>query len=163
MKEIVFVTYQTGFKDNDKLMEIGAVELDENCELTGDTFHTYINPQRSISRNSTQIYGLNRRFLKNAPIFEEIKNNLLEFIVGKRLIIPSWEHDLDFLEREFGFELPNIKIDINILGSVIDNKEKERIWHQILTMKKAYIPYRRALENAYNHAIYYRELMKQFA
>lgn len=49
MREIVLDTETTGFDpfSGDRIVEIGAVEL-LNHMPTGETYHVYINPERSM-------------------------------------------------------------------------------------------------------------------
>jgi DNA polymerase-3 subunit epsilon len=49
MREIVIDSETTGFDplNGDRVVEIGAVEL-VNRSLTGETFHCYLHPERSI-------------------------------------------------------------------------------------------------------------------
>lgn len=157
--KVVFIPYQTGFNECDKIMEIGAIELNKDNEFTGRTFHTYINPQCRVTRNNTKIFGPTRKFLKNYPIFDKIKGRLLKFIKGKELIVYDWKNDLVFLERELGFELPNKKIDCYTLGKIINHKKTKQIWHRIFAKDKD-VSYHGALLDAYNYAIYYQEIMK---
>ena len=73
MKKIVFDLKTTGFylQKGDKLVEINAIELDENNRPTGQTFHTYINPKCEVSEEAVKIHGLTSNFLKNYPTFDE--------------------------------------------------------------------------------------------
>ena len=113
MKKIVLDTETTGFYPlkGDKIVEIGALELDEDDCPTGQTFHTYINPECEVSEEAVKIHGLTNKFLKDYPTFGEIKDEFLRFIEGKALIAHNLSFDLGFLEHELGFNLPNKMID----------------------------------------------------
>lgn len=113
MKKVVFDTETTGFDPykGDKIVEIGALELDEDNCPTGQTFHTYINPECEVSEEAIKIHGLTNNFLKGYPTFSEIKDDFLRFIEGKTLIAHNLPFDLGFLEHELGFNLPNKMID----------------------------------------------------
>ena len=79
MKEIVFDTETTGLDpfSGDKLVEIGAVELEDHLP-TGRKFHQYINPMRSMSEEVIKIHGLTEEFLSDKPTFEEICADFLD-------------------------------------------------------------------------------------
>ena len=49
MREIIFDTETTGFdpKTGDRMVEIGCIEM-FNRIPTGNTFHAYFNPERSM-------------------------------------------------------------------------------------------------------------------
>ena len=113
MKKIVLDTETTGFDPHkgDKIVEIGALELDEDNCPTGQTFHTYINPECEVSEEAIKIHGLTNNFLKDCPTFNEIKDDFLRFIEGKTLIGHHLPFDINFLNNELGLELPNKMID----------------------------------------------------
>lgn len=108
-KKVIINTEVTGLypKDGHKLVEIAAIEIDENDIQTGAVFHAYINPERNIPRDIVAVHGLNRRFLKNYPTFAAYKDCFLHFIEGKEIIGQNIQFDMDFINSELGFELPN--------------------------------------------------------
>lgn len=108
-KKVVINTEVTGLypKDGHKLVEIAAIEIDENDIQTGAVFHAYINPERRIPKEVTAIHGLDYKFLKNFPTFAAYKDEFLRFIEGKEIIGHNVQFDLKFLNSEIGFELPN--------------------------------------------------------
>ena len=81
MREIVFDTETTGLDPNtgDRVTELGCVEVID-CIPTGKTFHTYVNPQRSIPKEVIEITGLTAEFLADKPLFEEIAEDFLAFV-----------------------------------------------------------------------------------
>lgn len=113
MKKIVLDTETTGFDPykGDRIVEIGALELDEDDCPTGQTFHAYINPEREVPEEVAKIHGLTYDFLKNYPTFSDIKEDFLRFIEGKVLIGHHLPFDINFLNNELGLELPNKMID----------------------------------------------------
>ena len=101
MREIVLDTETTGLDPNDghKIVEIGCVEL-QNHIPTGKSYHQYINPERRVPKESTEIHGLDDKFLKNQPIFSKIVPSFLEFIAESKLIIHNASFDIKFLNFE---------------------------------------------------------------
>ena len=58
-RQIVLDTETTGIdpKQGHRIIEIGCVEL-MNRRLTGNNFHVYINPQRSIEEEAIDVHGI---------------------------------------------------------------------------------------------------------
>ncbi len=78
MRYIVLDTETTGLDPDDghKIIEIGCVEiLDRN--VTENTFHKYINPEREIDIEASKVHGLTLNNLKGKPIFSEIYDDFL--------------------------------------------------------------------------------------
>ena len=101
MKEIVLDTETTGIsiKDGHRIVEIGCIELD-NLVPTKNKFHYYLNPERKVSKEALKIHGYDDNFLSNKKKFNEIEEEFLEFIKGKRLIIHNSEFDLSHINNE---------------------------------------------------------------
>ncbi len=108
-KKVVIDTEATGLRPEDghKLVEIAAIEIDENDRQTGAVFHAYINPLRKVSEEAAAIHTLNNEFLQNYPTFDAYKDSFLRFIKGKEIIGHNVQFDIKFLNHEIGFELPN--------------------------------------------------------
>lgn len=101
MREIVLDTETTGFdpEAGDRIVEIGAVELNGHMP-TGNTYHQYINPQRSMPREAFEVHGLGDDFLRDKPVFKEIASAFVEFISGAKLIIHNAAFDMKFINAE---------------------------------------------------------------
>jgi DNA polymerase-3 subunit epsilon len=112
MREIVLDTETTGFEpnDGDRIVEIGAVEL-FNHVPTGQTYHQYINPQRTMPQSAFEVHGLGDEFLADKPLFAEIVNAFLDFVGNAKLVIHNASFDMKFLNAELGWAnkplLPN--------------------------------------------------------
>lgn len=147
-KKVVINTEVTGFssKDGHKLVEIAAVEIDEKDIQTGAIFHAYINPERKISTAVTKIHGLSNKFLKKYPTFELYKDEFLHFIEGKEIIGHYVHFDLDFLNNEVGFELPNKITDTLQMAKKIFPEHRNNLCTLIKRLKiKINTPYNGAL------------------
>jgi hypothetical protein len=81
MRHIVIDTETTGLDplDGDRIVEIGAVEL-VNRSLTGQTFHCYLCPERSIPANALAVHGLSVECLADRPLFADVADELLAFV-----------------------------------------------------------------------------------
>ncbi|WP_412504273.1 DNA polymerase III subunit epsilon [Roseovarius sp. SYSU LYC5161] len=101
MREIVLDTETTGFEPElgDRIVEIGAVEL-YNHLPTGNTFHEYINPERSMPEDAFKVHGLGDEFLRDKPVFSQVGQKFLDFVQDARLIIHNAAFDMKFLNAE---------------------------------------------------------------
>jgi DNA polymerase-3 subunit epsilon len=107
MREIILDTETTGMDpaQDDRLVEIGCVEV-LNMLPTGKTFHVYINPERPIPPEATNVHGITDEFVKDKPTFGEVVGGFMDFIGNDRLVIHNAEFDVKFLNAElkmFGF------------------------------------------------------------
>lgn len=101
MREIALDTETTGLSvdDGHRLIEIGCVEM-EGSEITGNTAHWYVHPQRLVPASAVAIHGLDDAFLSSKPPFGDIAGAFLDFIGDSRLIIHNAPFDLSFLNME---------------------------------------------------------------
>ncbi len=101
MKEIVLDTETTGIsvKEGHRVVEIACVEL-EDLIPTGNKFHYCLNPERKVSEQAFKIHGFTDNFLSKQKKFYEIKDEFLNFIKNKKLIIHNAEFDLAHLNNE---------------------------------------------------------------
>ncbi len=101
MREIVLDTETTGFdpESGDRIVEIGAVEL-WNHVATGNTYHQYINPERSMPQEAFEVHGLGDDFLRDKPVFAQIADAFLEFVGDSKMIIHNASFDMKFLNAE---------------------------------------------------------------
>ncbi|HEV7617622.1 MAG TPA: DNA polymerase III subunit epsilon [Burkholderiaceae bacterium] len=102
MRQIVLDTETTGLnpRSGDRIIEIGCVEL-VNRRLTGNNFHSYVNPERESEEGALAVHGLTTEFLSDKPKFAEIVNELRDYISGAEVIIHNAPFDVGFLDAEF--------------------------------------------------------------
>lgn len=103
MREIVFDTETTGLdpKTGDRLVEIGLIELINHIP-TGESFHRYVNPERSMPAEAFRIHGLDDAFLADKPLFASVAGDLVDFIEDATLIAHNSGFDMGFLNFELG-------------------------------------------------------------
>ncbi len=101
MREIVLDTETTGLDpgSGDRVVEIGCVEL-YNHISTGETFHTYINPEREMPPAAEAVHGLSVEFLSDKPIFSDIAEEFLDFVGAAPIIAHNASFDLGFINAE---------------------------------------------------------------
>ena len=123
MKEIVLDTETTGLevKNGHRIVEIGCIEL-ENQIVTSKNFHCYLNPERKVSEKAFEVHGYTDEFLSKQKKFNEVCDEFLNFIEGKKLIIHNAEFDLSHLNNELSL-IGKTKIDKK---NVIDTLELAR-------------------------------------
>lgn len=101
MRWIILDTETTGLDPahGHRIVEIGAVEV-LNRGVTGNHFHTYLNPDRESDPGALDVHGLTSDFLSDKPRFKEQADEFLKFIEGAELIIHNAPFDLKFLNAE---------------------------------------------------------------
>ena len=101
MREIIFDTETTGLdpRNGDRLVEIGCIEM-VNRVVTGNTFHAYFNPRRSMPAEAERVHGLSEAFLADKPLFPSRAAELLDFIGDSLLVAHNAGFDFGFLNAE---------------------------------------------------------------
>ena len=123
MNEIFLDTETTGlsFKSGHRIVEIACIET-KDLIVTGKVFHKFINPERDIPDDAFKIHGFTKEFLSDKNVFNEVAEEFLEFIKGKKLIIHNASFDINFLNGELNL-LKKAPIDLNL---VVDSLEIAR-------------------------------------
>ena len=119
MREIILDTETTGLSihEGHRIIEIAACEMKDYI-LTGKTFHVYINPEREIDTNASNIHGLKIEDLREKPKFVHICNDFINFIKESRLIIHNAEFDISFLNNEFKICGSDYRIKNNYIDTI---------------------------------------------
>lgn len=101
MREITLDTETTGLNPStgDRVVEIGCLELSGHVP-TGETFHTYLNPEREMPEGAFAVHGLSDNFLAGQPLFADRAADFLAFIGDDPLVIHNADFDLGFLNME---------------------------------------------------------------
>jgi DNA polymerase-3 subunit epsilon len=128
MRQIVLDTETTGLnaRSGDRVIEVGCVEL-MNRRLTGNNFHSYINPERDSEPGALAVHGLTTEFLSDKPKFAEIANELCEYLKDAEIIIHNAQFDIGFLDAEFArLQLPKF---VTQFGDPIDTLIRAKEMH----------------------------------
>lgn len=83
-----------------RIIEIGCVEVIDGV-LSGRNFHRYVNPGVAIQPGAVKVHGITEDFLKDKPLFEEVVEDLLDFIGTSTVVIHNADFDTAFLDQEF--------------------------------------------------------------
>jgi DNA polymerase-3 subunit epsilon len=104
MRQIVLDTETTGLDpaQGHRVIEIGALEI-LNRQITGATYHVYLNPERDIDAGALQVHGLSREFLSDKPRFADVAAEFLDFVRDAELIIHNAPFDIGFLNAELAY------------------------------------------------------------
>ena len=129
MRQIILDTETTGLEPEKghRIIEIGAVELLDR-RPTGNHFHCYINPDRDIEEGAMEVHGITSEFLADKPRFEEVAEELLEFIADAELVIHNAPFDLGFLDYELSL-MDRGREPLSATATVLDTLELARELH----------------------------------
>ena len=121
IRELCLDTETTGisWKSGHRVIEIGIIEL-VNRQLTGNDYHVYLNPQRSVEQSAVDVHGLTDDFLSDKQAFYQIADDLLEYLKGSVLIIHNTAFDMGFLNMEFSRLRAGGGFDLSDYCQVID-------------------------------------------
>ncbi len=126
LREIVLDTETTGLdpKSGHRIIEIGCVEL-VNHIPSGEQFHEFINPERTVPREAVAIHGISTEMLADKPLFVDVVDGFLDFIGDARLIIHNAGFDIGFLN----WELATVEREILTMDRVVDTLALARRKH----------------------------------
>lgn len=129
MRQIVLDTETTGLEPQDghRIIEIGCVEV-VNRRLTGNRYHRYLQPDREIDAGAEEVHGITNAFLADKPRFEDVAEELLEFLGGAELVIHNAPFDVGFLNHEL-MRLGEPGRRLESYCSVLDTLELARRLH----------------------------------
>ncbi len=123
MYEIFLDTETTGlsFNEGHKIVEIACVET-KDLIPTNRVFHKLLNPKRNVPEEAFKVHGFSEKFLSDKENFDEIADDFLNFIKGKKIIIHNAKFDLLFLNGE----LKNVNKELIDKKLVVDSLEVAR-------------------------------------
>lgn len=147
----------------DKIIEIGAVKVKEGVVV--DTFSTFVHPGRVLSNEIIRLTGITDQDLVNAPIINDVLEELLEFI-----------EDLPLLGHRVIFDYSFVKKAATNQGLVFEKKGIDTLKiarKQLATLESKkldflceyyHIPHtaHRALEDAKATSLLYEKLVTNF-
>ena len=109
MREIILDTETTGLstKDGHRIVEIGCIEL-VDLVPTKKIFHSYLNPERSVSKDALAVHGYTEEFLSSKKKFSEIADDFLKFIGNAKIVIHNASFDIPFLNNELSLSGKNL-------------------------------------------------------
>ncbi len=95
---VAFDLETTGLSSkHDRIIEIGAVILKNGEEI--DRFQSFVDPERTIERKTTDLTGITQEMLRGAPKIEEALPKFLEFIGDRVLVAHNADFDTGFIRE----------------------------------------------------------------
>jgi len=101
LRRIVLDTETTGLEPGEghRIIELACLEL-SGRRPTGRHFHRYVNPERAIDWEASEVHGLTAEDLQDKPRFGDIADEFLDFVNGAELLIHNAPFDVAFLNAE---------------------------------------------------------------
>ncbi|MGO3859733.1 DNA polymerase III subunit epsilon [Neisseriaceae bacterium CLB008] len=101
-RQIILDTETTGLsaRNGDRLVEFAGVEMIDR-QLTGRYLHLYVNPERDIPAEASNIHGIYDKDVVGKPIFKDVGQQIIDFLADSELIIHNAPFDVGFLNSEF--------------------------------------------------------------
>ena len=127
-RQLVLDTETTGLEPSQghRIIEIGVVEMVDR-RLTGNNFHIYLQPDREIDAGAIEVHGITNEFLADKPRFEDIAEELADYLRGAEVIIHNAPFDVGFIDAEYQ-RLEN-RLTMESLCEVIDTLVMAREMH----------------------------------
>jgi DNA polymerase III subunit epsilon len=85
----------------DRVIEVAAIRSEKGKIV--DVYKTFINPERSIPPEITQLTGIRVEDLTNAPLFQTVARDVEKITKDALFIAHNARFDWSFLRAEFGF------------------------------------------------------------
>ena len=93
---VVLDTETTGIGDMDTITELSIISIDGKVLFT-----SLFNPQRPLDEKITKITGITDEMLKDAPLFAEKADEILEILTGKTVLGWNVGFDRKMVERAY--------------------------------------------------------------
>ena len=110
-------------KYKDKIIEIALVKFDEKNFKIVETFSTFINPKINIPDLISNITNIFDSDVENAPMLDELKKDILDFIWDTPLLWHNTFFDRDFFIENWINISNNIILDTFFLANFLCYKE----------------------------------------
>lgn len=99
MYAIVDIETTGGYAENHRVTEIAIYHYD-GIQIT-DEFHTLINPGRKIPQFITGLTGITSEMVSEAPAFEDIAEEIHDWLKDRVFVAHNAHFDYSFLKKEF--------------------------------------------------------------
>jgi len=87
---------------SDRIIEVAVIRVSGGKVV--EEFSSLVDPERQISPRIWSLTGITDEDLRDAPLFRQIKDDLLRLLDGSILVAHNARFDYAFLRREFGRE-----------------------------------------------------------
>ncbi len=122
MGPLIFLDTETTGVDpsRDHIIEVAAIRW-ENGKITG-RYESLVNPRIPLPYEITLLTGIKNEDVKDAPLFADIKKEVLEFSANLPIVGHNIAFDTAFL-RSHHADLKNPEIDTISLARILLHKE----------------------------------------
>jgi DNA polymerase-3 subunit epsilon len=114
---VVIDTEATGLGQGQKITEIGCVVI-EGMQITGEQFHSLINPQRHVSPSAHKLTGYTLSFLSDFPTFDQIAPFFEKFVSDSPIVLHNAHFDLKLIRE--GFMASKVERDFEKTNPIFD-------------------------------------------
>ena len=83
---------------SEKVIEIGIVKIHKGKIV--DSYSSFINPGRHVPYHITQLTGITTNDVEDAPYFEDLHEQIKEFVGNSILVAHNLSFDYSFLKHE---------------------------------------------------------------
>jgi len=99
-QRLLFLDVETTGLDSvkDRVIEIGAVKIDRDGNIS--KYSRLINPGFKISREIRKLTGIKQKELANAPLIEDIADEIKDVLKADLFIAHNAKFDFDFISNE---------------------------------------------------------------
>ena len=108
----IYLSIETNGLDLDKfeIIEVAVLKIDKlsNKHL----FHRLIKPLTPLSSSVEQVTGLSNAVLNQQKTFEQIKNEIINFIDNQEIVLHNQSFVLAFLNKQLGNPITNNVVDL---------------------------------------------------
>jgi len=100
LQEYIVLDLETTGLDplKDKIIEVGAVKINKDGIIS--TYSSFVNPKKNIPDYIVHLTSISNDDVKDAPLFKDIKDDLLNFISTTTIVGQFINFDLSFLAQE---------------------------------------------------------------
>ena len=128
LRQVALDTETTGKSDDGttgthRIIEVGCVEI-INRRLTGRQLQLFVNPDRHIDEEATEVHGITDEMLADKPHFADVADELIDFIRGSELLIHNAKFDSAFLDKEW--DLLKLNEHTKDMCKIVDTVELAR-------------------------------------
>ncbi|WP_044748788.1 PolC-type DNA polymerase III [Bacillus alveayuensis] len=168
----VFDTETTGFQvaATDRLIEIGAVQVRGIQVVEEETFHTYVNPKRTIPEEISELTGITNEKVKGAPSSVSAIHQFFQFVEEKRSVCFVGHYisfDLFVIKQELKrekmrFRKPLFIDTLDLIGFIAPSYDMRDLERYAQSFGTRIYERHTALGDALTTAYLFVELLEQF-
>lgn len=99
-REVVLDTETTGLKIEDRVIELGMIELQDKIP-TGRTYHMFFNPDGTpVHPDALAVHGITNQFLEDKPTFGSQISAIFAFLQNDPIVAHNASFDIRMINNE---------------------------------------------------------------